>query len=258
MTKPAITLFAALLPVSLAQAAALAQEMPEPYRAAGWQELLQATGDLDKDGRDDLALVIEAPDGVTDPPNACKPEEAWSEAPARRLIVFLSGAGAAPAIDNADVLLRSDQGGVMGDPLQEIAIERGALVIENYGGSRWRWGSTLRFRHDGGAWNLIGMTSFSADSLSASMVEIDWNALSGKVKLTAEASPEADADPLCIPCRIDEACPERDGCYTGTKRSASGSWWFEAKAPEPVRLDGFRCWEDETGLYRQTGFQEER
>ena len=141
------------------------------YLDKGWREVMRAEGDLDKDGIDDWALILEAPDGETTPHNACREEDAWSQAPVRRLLIGFGGEGAAeaPVVDDATVVLRSDQGGVMGDPLAELRIERGALVIDYFGGSRFRWSETQRFRLQEGAFRLIGHTMSYSDSLSASV-----------------------------------------------------------------------------------------
>ena len=110
--------------------------MPQSYRDAGWKGLLKADGDLNKDGTGDVAVVLEAPEGVTEPGNWCDPDNAFSEAPARRLIIgFGDGAGGYSVVtDDFRVLLRADEGGVFGNPLEDITIERGSLVIRYYAG----------------------------------------------------------------------------------------------------------------------------
>lgn len=248
-------------------AAALADDVPDSvwrdYGAQGWRAIASATGDLDRDGRDDAAVVIEAPDGVTEPANACSADRDYSEAPARRLIVaFADGHGGyVRAADEPRVVLRSDEGGMMGDPFQDVSVQNGSVVIMFYGGSRWRWGQTLRFRYDDGDWRMAGMTEIQIDSIYNSIIEYDYNALSGKIQVNVEESPDEDGaaeEPLCVACRAGEQCPTANGCYEGTKPATAGTTWFDVGGKERVRLSDYRCWEEDIGLLVHTGFQSQR
>jgi hypothetical protein len=40
---------------------------------------------------------------------------------------------------NNKVVYGGDSGGMLGDPYQEISIEKGCFTVFHYGGSRWRW-----------------------------------------------------------------------------------------------------------------------
>ena len=232
----------------------------QDYQSQGWRQIGEATGDLNRDGREDAAVVIEAPDGVTEPADACTKDDDYSDAPVRRLIVaFADGNGSYErAADEPRVVLRSDEGGVMGDPFDGVSVEHGSVVLNFYGGSRWRWGLTLRFRFDDGAWRMAGMTDTQLDSIANSTIEYDYNALSGKVQVNVEEAPEATSEPLCVACRIGEQCPEANGCYKGTKPARTGSTLFKVGRKERVLLSDYRCWENNTGLLAYTGFQSQR
>jgi hypothetical protein len=43
------------------------------------------------------------------------------------------------AAKNDKVVYSGDSGGMLGDPYQEISIEKGCFTVFHYGGSRWRW-----------------------------------------------------------------------------------------------------------------------
>ena len=255
MKKPASFLLAAPLFAVLA-ISSLAQASPvELWTQKDWTVLFEAKGDLNGDGAEDYVAIIEAPDGENQPENACEGEEGFSEAPTRRLIIALDEGGTLKAVaDEPRVVLRRDEGGVFGDPLEGLDIDRGAVVVSHYGGSRWRWGNRLRFRLDDGEWRLIGMTDFSLDSAYGNIIEYDYNALSGKMKLSVEIGQDSE-EPVCVACRIGEECPERNGCYTGSRPAKAGATWFRIGPKPPVTLAGFRCWQDKTGLLRHLGFQ---
>lgn len=236
----------------------------DAYQATGWTVLYQVEGDLNRDEVPDRVTALQSPDNIRLPKVSCSGEEPFSQAPPRRLIVELSdGKGARHvAVDDANILLRSDEGGVFGDPFEGVSIERGALVISNYGGSRWRWGQTMRFRLTNGQWAMIGMTDVQIDSLSASTLTYDYNAVSGKMLVTADANLDSDIaeiDPLCVACLEGESCPTIEkGCYSGTKHMANGEQWFVIGDKPVVTLGGFHCWSETTGLLAHTGFQSGR
>jgi hypothetical protein len=253
--------------LSFAPISAAADDGPtsiwDDYAADGWRAVASATGDLNRDGLDDAVVVIEAPGGITEPANACTAEDDYSDAPVRRLIVaFVEADGRfTRAADEPRVALRADEGGAFGDPFEGVFIEHGSVVIMSYGGSRWRWALTLRFRFDDGDWRMTGMTDAHIDSVYNSIVTYDYNALTGKVQVGVEESPVEDGaaeEPLCVACRAGEQCPKADGCNDGTKRAAAGTTWFDVGRKERVRMSEYRCWDAETGLLVHTGFQSRR
>ena len=148
----------------------------------GWQLLTQAVGDLNKDGNDDLALVIAPEDEANRNQN---------ENPRRRLVVYfqLADGRYSRVIESTSAILCYHCGGVFGDPFESLDIERGAVVLRHYGGSRDRWGLTHRFRWQDGGWYLIGRTRHFHDTLSPREEIIDENLSTGKtiIKRTNEA-----------------------------------------------------------------------
>lgn len=126
--------------------------MPEGWIILHTNKPAIAYGDLNKDGIDDAAVVIEqipAADSHIAPPRAL-------------MILFGTDRGEFTLSTIApNVILRADEGGVFGDPFDALRIERGAVVVSDYGGSNWRWYNTYRFRYQEDDWYLIGMTSGS-------------------------------------------------------------------------------------------------
>lgn len=136
---------------------------------AGWHilepvvgEKAIAKGDLNKDGISDLATVIEK-DTVKD------------EASPRSLLIAFGGKNNTYTLSiiAENVILRADDGGVWGDPFESITINRGSVLVSDYGGSNWRWYNKYRFRYQDKDWFLIGATSGSYFTGSTTMEQAD-------------------------------------------------------------------------------------
>jgi hypothetical protein len=153
-----------------------------PFIPDGWHilekndgNLAIAEGDLNQDGLMDKAFVIEGEDKQTE-------EEYY--VPPRSLLIALRNSDNSYSLsikaDNA-IMLRN-QGGVFGDPFQDIKIESGSLLLEFYGGSNYRWYMYYRFRYQDDGWYLIGVTKGSYFTGTATMDEADeedYNLLTG-------------------------------------------------------------------------------
>lgn len=115
--------------------------------------------DLNGDGRADVAFVISnGGSGVSGSPDPSVVKHV--------LILALRGDGGKlhRSIVSDAAVLDGDEGGAFGDPFQGLSIERGAVVIMHYGGSRERWGFTHRYRYQNGQWTLIGLDIGYTDS----------------------------------------------------------------------------------------------
>ena len=140
--------------------------VPEVVNAAadfvppGWRlekEMLREE-DLNGDGRPDAALVL------THGGNGPSVDAQFSK---HVLVLALRGSDGKlhRSIVSDAAVLDGDEGGVFGDPFDGLMIERGAVVISHYGGSRDRWSYTHRYRYQNGGWMLIGLTLGSLDTL---------------------------------------------------------------------------------------------
>ena len=142
---------------------------------AGLKLVGNAQGDLNKDGQEEQVLVVE-PLSADDPA---------AEAPPRRLQVYHQVDGQWELWQEIPGgVLPSDAGGMLGDPFQGVDVERGALVVHHFGGSRIRWNYTHRFRWQNEQWQLIGATIMYGSpcnywhtydyNLSVDKVEAKW------------------------------------------------------------------------------------
>ena len=51
---------------------------------------------------------------------------------------------------NKSIILSSQSGGVMGDPFENITIKEGAIAIDHFGGSRYKWMYTHQYKNING------------------------------------------------------------------------------------------------------------
>ncbi|WP_213526793.1 hypothetical protein [Paenibacillus sp. J31TS4] len=170
------------------------KEPDQPIRALvpkGWRMLekspgnpMLAAGDLNKDGVEDAAVILEQETGKD------------GEVPNRALfIAFGDGNGGyQQSILAVKAILRADQGGAWGDPLEGISVDNGSLVISFYGGSNDRWYANYRFRFQDNDWYLIGATMgsyFTGTMTRENANEEDYNLLTGDyiIRATDEQNP---------------------------------------------------------------------
>jgi len=138
----------------------------------GWFILRQAKGDLNQDGQEDAALVV-----------ANKKEKdsdlREEDMPRYLLLLFKTTDGYQLSASSDKAILLKRDGGMLGDPFQELKIERGAVVFNFYGGSRDRWGGLYRFRYQNGDWYLIGKTIDTGDTMLLTNSSDDYNLVTG-------------------------------------------------------------------------------
>ena len=133
----------------------------QQFVPAGWraEEAKPKEIDLNGDGKPDLAFVISnGGSGASGPgePSVVK----------HVLILALRGADGKlhRSVVSDAAVQDGDEGGSFGDPFQDLSIERGAVVIMHFGGSRERWNFTHRYRFQNGQWTLIGLDIGYTDS----------------------------------------------------------------------------------------------
>lgn len=135
-------------------------------------ELNLAKGDLNGDGIADIAAVIE------------EQEAGEEEAPPRSLLIAFGAEDGTYSLSviAANVILKSDEGGVWGEPFDSLSIEDGSVLVRHYGGSNWRWHNEYRFGFQDGDWYLIGATQGSYYAAMATEDDADtqdYNFLTG-------------------------------------------------------------------------------
>lgn len=128
-----------------------------PFVAKGMQPVAFEAADLNADGLGDYILVSE--------PVARENDETDPLEIRRTLMVVVRDAKNA-----LRVAARSDRavycaacGGMMGDPFEGIAAEKGKFTVSHYGGSGWRWAneSTFAWSRRDEAWQLVRVEEVS-------------------------------------------------------------------------------------------------
>jgi len=156
----------------------------------GWKVIDSASGDLNNDNYPDAVYIIQYSDTVKEY-RAFGPGENDYDLdetiPRILVILFKEPAGDLYqlGLQNNTFILRSNEGGVFGDPLAGLSIDNNVLTIEFFGGSRNKWGLTYKFRFQDKDWRLIGATNLDFDSLTGDYEECDYNFLKKKMKITA-------------------------------------------------------------------------
>jgi hypothetical protein len=117
---------------------------PKEYRS-----IKEISGDLNKDSVDEKVVVYNVSDTEDD-----------VEGVDREIIIFKKENGnwiiwhrSKTAVGN------SKDGGMMGDPFEDMEIKNGVLLITQSGGSSWKWGYTDKYRFQNNNFELIGYVS---------------------------------------------------------------------------------------------------
>jgi hypothetical protein len=152
---------------------------PEGFAPKGWEIDAVEKGDLNGDEIDDAAIVMTKPEVMEN--------DTLKESSKRFLVlVFGDGSQFKRTAFSDEAALDKDEGGAMGDPFQDLKIEKGIVTINYYGGSAWRWGVTERYRWQQNRWMLIGATyeSFHATEPDETGSVTDTNLSTGFVHRT--------------------------------------------------------------------------
>jgi hypothetical protein len=164
----------------------------EAFVPIGWKLEKQQSGDLNKDGQDDLLLLLR----MNNPGNVVKNEglgqNPFDTNPRILAVAFGNGAGKSftLGLENYTLIARTEDP-VMDDPVGEsggVAIERGTLKVDLYSfasAGSWSVGTTsFRFRSGKRGFELIGYDSSSTQRNSGEVEQVSINYLTGKVQIS--------------------------------------------------------------------------
>ena len=148
-----------------------AQETPVPKHYSIVDSL---SGDLDNDGVNELVVAYNTK------------EDNENEGVPRELIIYKKTNENWEAWKSStQALYGSRDGGMMGDPFEDIKIENRILQIRQSGGSSWKWGHTDKYRYQNGEFYLVGYTSVAGKPCEY-WQDIDFNLSTGKMIVKKE------------------------------------------------------------------------
>lgn len=148
----------------------------EQFIPPSWKIIDQVDGDLNNDGSADLAVVFEYNKPIDetrvygDNSSAIIKE---TQKP-RILAIFFKDKPTgllSLSIQNNDFILRSEEGGKLGDPLQQIAIKDQQLYLRFQGGSEWRWELGYTFKFENKDWFLTSAINLYFNQNTGDMTE---------------------------------------------------------------------------------------
>lgn len=150
----------------------------ESFIPKGWRLLDKADGDLNTDKLVDTAAVIEQDRKWV--------VEDFGSAPERILIILNKQKDGSykMALSSINAILKADEGGIFGDPYEDISIKNGVLTFSFYGGSNYRWGYTYKFRYQNNGWFMIGATLYNIYTGTGEYTSKDFNLSIGKETVT--------------------------------------------------------------------------
>lgn len=141
-----------------------------------WSVIESANGDLNNDGVDDLALIFES-DKIIDETRTYGDNHSdiikETQKP-RILAIYFKDKNTEIyklSVQNNDFILRSEEGGRLGDPLQQIDIKDQQLFLRFRGGSEWRWELGYTFKFERNDWFLTNAINLYYNQNSGDMTE---------------------------------------------------------------------------------------
>jgi len=146
----------------------------------GYHIIYQAKGHLNADVLEDHAIIIESDEPVSD-----LKEADHAQNPRILFVLFADVKGGfSLAVQSNESLMLSDDGGVFGDPLQEVYIANKVVNVEYYGGSAEKWSYTYKWRFQKNDWYLIGATYTTMSPFENILEKYDFNLNTGVAEHT--------------------------------------------------------------------------
>lgn len=162
----------------------------EAFVPKGWKLEKQQSGDLNKDGQDDLLLLLRMDDRKNILKNDGLGQDPFDTNPRILAVAFGNGKSFTLGLENHTLIARTEDP-VMDDPVGEsggVAIERGTLKVSLYSfasAGSWSAGSsTFRFRLGKRGFELIGYDSSSTQRNTGEVEQVSINYLTGKVQIS--------------------------------------------------------------------------
>ncbi len=141
-----------------------------------WTVIETTNGDLNHDGIEDLAIIFES-DKITDETRTYgdNNSEIIKETQKPRILVIFfkdkSTNNYHLSVQNNDFILRAEEGGKLGDPLNQIGIKDQQLYLRFQGGAEWRWELGYTFKFENNDWFLMSAVNLYFNQNNGDMTE---------------------------------------------------------------------------------------
>lgn len=140
----------------------------ENFAPTGFKIIEDKMGDLDSDGISERIIVYDTNDTTED-------------GIVRELqILKKSNSDWAIWKKSRNAILKSQEGGMSGDPFEGIEVLKGLLIIKFSGGSSWKWSYKDKYRFQKGELELIGYSEIYGKPCEF-WIDIDFNLSTGKI-----------------------------------------------------------------------------
>ncbi|WP_343535228.1 hypothetical protein [Pedobacter sp.] len=150
-----------------------------------WKILDSAYGDLNHDQQRDLVLILEYHQAV-DEDRAYGNYEIElireTQKPRMLAVYFKTGSRYRLALQNNDFILRSEEGGKMGEPLRGLRVEENKLNLSFEGGNEWRWKLNYQFEYLQKQWNLVTANNVYYHKDTGEMVDKQYDFVDRTIK----------------------------------------------------------------------------
>ncbi len=161
----------------------------QDFVPVGWKLELSATGDLNKDGVDDIAMVLRQDSAANRIVNESLGENPFDTNPRILAAAFGSADGFSLVVQDHTLIARRESP-TLDDPLAEggLEIDNGSIVVKlgmfASAGSWETFNSTFRFRHDGEIFRLIGYDKVWTHRGSGELIATSVNYITGLAEIS--------------------------------------------------------------------------
>lgn len=156
----------------------------------GWKIIDSISGDLNDDRIKDIAFVLEFYRPVKE--NRAYGDnntEIITEVQKPRIlaIYFRRSVNGSYRLStqNNNFMLRSEEGGAMGDPIRPMNIQANKLILSFEGGGNWRWKLNYSFRHQDKEWLLTKANNYAYQEGSDEMNDKQYDFINNKKTVTS-------------------------------------------------------------------------
>ena len=164
---------------------------------AQWKVIDSVYGDLNGDKTEDLALILEFYASVKE--NRAYGDNTTEliteiQRPRVLTIYFKAGRNYKLITQNNNFILRSEEGGAMGDPLRPLSIADNNLNFAFEGGSGWKWKLNYSFKYQGNDWQLTKAGNYAYHNSSGEMNDKQYDFVNKKRVVISGTVDNKDAD----------------------------------------------------------------